>query len=88
MEGHGEKKRTSRAATDNEKTLKHLSRASFKIVRRTRTDVVPVRVVGRKLLEGAGFDEVDPGGDLELARSLEVGCVCRDEGLRAVVAAH
>ena len=51
---------------------------------RTCTDVVPVGVVGSKLLEGAGFDKVNPGGHLELARTLEVGCVCRDEGLRAV----
>ena len=64
--------------------LLHASKTSI----RTCANVVPIGVVGGKLLEGAGFDKVDPGGYLELARTLEVGCVCRDEGLRAVRQTH
>ena len=51
---------------------------------RTCTNVVPIRVVRGKLLEGASFHEVHPSRYLEFARTLEVGCVCRDEGLRAI----
>lgn len=32
----------------------------------SRTDVVPVGVVGSELLSGTGLDDVDPDGDVEL----------------------
>ena len=51
---------------------------------RTCTNVVPVGVIRSKLLEGAGLDEINPGRHLELARTLQVGCVCGDEGLRTI----
>lgn len=50
----------------------------------TGTDVEPVGVVGSELLLGTSLDDVDPGGDLELTRALEVGRVGRDEVLGAV----
>lgn len=50
----------------------------------TGADVEPVGVVGSELLLGAGLDDVDPGGDLELTRTLKVGRVGRDEVLGAV----
>ena len=50
----------------------------------TCANVVPVGVVWCELLEGASLNNVDPSGDLELAGTLEVGCICGDERLRAV----
>lgn len=47
----------------------------------TGSDVVPVGVVGSELLEGSGLDNVNPVGDLQLTRSLQVRRVSRDEGL-------
>lgn len=52
----------------------------------TGTDVEPVGVVGGELLLGAGLDDVNPGGDVELARTLKVAGVGLDEVLRADVA--
>lgn len=45
----------------------------------TCTNVVPIGVIGCKLFESAGFDEVNPCWHLELAGALEMGCVCCDE---------
>lgn len=52
----------------------------------TGADVVPVGVVRSKLLLATGLDNVDPGGDLELTRALEVGRVGRDKVLSRDVA--
>ena len=49
----------------------------------TCTNVVPVGVIGCELFVSAGFDEIDPCWDLELAGALEMGCVCGDEGVCA-----
>lgn len=46
--------------------------------------VKPVRVIRSEFLLGTGLDGVDPGGDLELTRPLEVGRVRGDEALSAV----
>ena len=45
--------------------------------------VVPVRVIGCELLEGAGFDDVDPCGDLKFSRAFKMGRVGGDECLGA-----
>lgn len=49
----------------------------------TCAHVVPVRVIRSELLEWAGFNDVDPCGDLELSRALEMGRVGGDEALGA-----
>lgn len=49
----------------------------------TGTDVEPVGVIGGKLLLGTSLDNVDPGWDLELTRTLKVAGVGLDELLSA-----
>jgi hypothetical protein len=51
----------------------------FGTEQRTSTNVVPIRVVGGKFLEGASLDDIDPGWHLKLARPLEVGGVGGNE---------
>ena len=43
------------------------------------SDVVPVGVVWRKLFTGAGFDDIHPRRDFNLARSFQVASVFADE---------
>lgn len=50
----------------------------------TCADVEPVGVVRGELLLGTSLDDVDPGGDLELTRTLKVAGVGLDELLSAV----
>jgi hypothetical protein len=44
--------------------------------------VVPVSILGRKLVGGRGLDSVNPAGDGELSLTLQESRVSRDELLR------
>lgn len=44
--------------------------------------VVPVSILGGKLVRGRGLDSVDPAGDGELSLTLQESRVSRDELLR------
>jgi hypothetical protein len=46
---------------------------------RGNAGVKPVRVIRGELLAGSGFNEVDPGGDLEFSSSFQMSGVCFDK---------